>query len=52
MLHNALISLRPMFALMFLALLFYLRVLYVRRRRRKNGLPEVPFRIFVKRKKN
>ena len=41
-----------MFALMFLALLFYLRVLYVKRQRRKNGLPEVPFRMFVKRKKN
>ncbi len=52
MFHNALISLRPMFALMFLALLFYLRVLYVRRQRRKDGLPEVPFRVFVKRKKD
>ncbi len=48
MFHNALISLRPMFALMFFALLFYLRVLYVRRQRRKDGLPEVPFRLFVK----
>lgn len=46
MLHNALISLRPIFALMFLAFLFYLRVLYVRRQRRKVGLPDVPFRMF------
>ena len=50
MLHNALISLRLIFGLIFLALLFYLRVLYVRRQRRKNGLPDVPFRVFVKRK--
>ena len=52
MLHDTLISLRPMFASMFLALLFYLRVLYVRRQNRKSGLPDVPFRLFVKRKKN
>ena len=51
-LPNVLISLRPMFALIFLALLFYLRVLYVRHQNRKNGRPDVPFRVFVKRKKN
>jgi hypothetical protein len=51
-LHNTLISLRPMFALVFLALLVYLRVLYVRHQNRKKGLPDVPFRVFVKRKKN
>ena len=52
MLRNALISLRPIFALMFLAVLFYLRVLYVRRQRRKDGLPDVPFRVFAKRNKH
>ena len=41
-----------MIALVFLALLFYIRVLYVRRQRRRDGLPDVPFRVFVNRKKN
>jgi hypothetical protein len=41
-----------MFALVFLALLVYLRVLYVRHQNRKKELPDVPFRVFVKRKKN
>ena len=52
MLHNALVLLRPIFALMFLALLFYLRVLYMKRQRRKDGHSDVPFRVFVKRKRD
>jgi len=51
-LHITLISLRLLFALVFLALMVYLRVLYVRHQNRKKGLPDVPFRVFVKRKKN